>query len=55
MDGKPPDSTVWFFDWLNDVVDDFRVHKTALARIRFAIFGVGDSTYGNANYNKVHI
>jgi tRNA wybutosine-synthesizing protein 1 len=53
VDGSPPETAEWFFEWLKDVGDDFRIHKTVLAKIRFAVFGLGNSMYGPVNYNKV--
>ncbi len=43
----------WFFDWLQDVADDFRTHSGALRSTHFAVFGVGDSSYGAEYYNAV--
>ncbi len=49
-DGAPPDSAQWFCQWLREAVDDFRVHKSLLSNLKFAVFGLGDSLYGD-NYN----
>ncbi|GAV05671.1 hypothetical protein RvY_15766 [Ramazzottius varieornatus] len=50
-DGTPPSSARWFSLWTNDAVDDFRVSKTFLKDLRFAVFGLGNSVYDH--YNKV--
>ncbi|CAI2183510.1 11497_t:CDS:10 [Funneliformis geosporum] len=36
----------WFYKWLEDTRYDFRVDKQALSKMRFAVFGLGDSAYG---------
>lgn len=51
-DGKPPDGTQWFFDWMAEAVDDFRVGKGFFNQTRFAVFGCGNSLY-EENYNRV--
>ncbi|XP_055328378.1 S-adenosyl-L-methionine-dependent tRNA 4-demethylwyosine synthase TYW1-like isoform X2 [Paramacrobiotus metropolitanus] len=51
-DGEPPPSAKWFALWLKDTVDDFRVSKSYLKDMKFAVFGLGNSSYGK-NYNKV--
>ncbi|CAB4490912.1 hypothetical protein RhiirA1_502506 [Rhizophagus irregularis] len=37
----------WFYKWLEDTRYDFRVDKQALSKMKFAIFGLGDSAYGD--------
>jgi tRNA wybutosine-synthesizing protein 1 len=37
----------WFYKWLEDTRYDFRVDKQALSKMRFAVFGLGDSAYGD--------
>ena len=49
-DGLPPDSAQWFCQWLQEAVDDFRVQKSLLAHLKFAVFGSGNSLYAQ-NYN----
>ena len=51
-DGNAPTSCQWFQQWLREAVDDFRVHKSLLSGLQFAVFGLGNSLYSN-NYNKV--
>jgi tRNA wybutosine-synthesizing protein 1 len=51
-DGQPPESAQWFYRWLEDTRFDFRVQKTALHRMHYAVFGLGACIYGD-NYGKV--
>jgi len=51
-EGKPPANLSWFVTWLGDTSDDFRVSRQSYARLRYAVFGVGDSAYGS-DFNKV--
>ncbi len=44
-DGGPPDSASWFFQWLSDTVADFRVQKSVLSGLKYAVFGLGNSEY----------
>jgi tRNA wybutosine-synthesizing protein 1 len=50
-DGKPPNSVEWFYQWIDETVLDFRVERDYLKNMRFALFGLGNSLYGE-NYNK---
>lgn len=50
-DGSPPDSAKWFCQWLQEAVDDFRVHKSLLSDLKFAVFGLGNSLYAH-HYNS---
>lgn len=52
VDGSPPDEGRWFYDWLKDTYADFRVQKSLLLGLDFAVYGLGDSAYAE-NYNKV--
>ncbi|XP_065301073.1 S-adenosyl-L-methionine-dependent tRNA 4-demethylwyosine synthase TYW1-like isoform X1 [Dermacentor albipictus] len=52
VDGSAPDEATWFYDWLKDTYADFRVHKYYLQGLDYAIYGLGDSAYGDS-YNKV--
>ncbi|KAG0198482.1 S-adenosyl-L-methionine-dependent tRNA 4-demethylwyosine synthase [Mortierella sp. GBA30] len=36
----------WFLKWLEDTRFDWRVQKGALNRLKFSVFGLGDSAYG---------
>ena len=49
-DGQPPESAEWFCRWLAETVDDFRVQKSLLSGLHFAVFGLGDSLY-REHYN----
>ncbi|CAG8722226.1 16508_t:CDS:2, partial [Funneliformis mosseae] len=42
----------WFYKWLEDTRYDFRVDKQALSKMRFAVFGLGDSAYGEQFCNQ---
>ncbi|KAJ3240770.1 S-adenosyl-L-methionine-dependent tRNA 4-demethylwyosine synthase [Chytriomyces hyalinus] len=46
IDGGPADDAAWFGSWLEDARFDFRVSKDSLSKLRFSVFGVGDSAYG---------
>lgn len=43
--GVPPPGCEPFYQWLDDMANDFRVPNTLLSRVRFAIFGLGSSVY----------
>jgi len=47
IDGEPPVACRGFFDYLKDVAYDFRVSKSLLSRVRYAIFGLGGELYNN--------
>lgn len=51
-DGQPPESAQWFYRWLKDVAEDFRVTKSTLAGLHFAVVGLGNSLYGE-KFNAV--
>uniref|UniRef100_H2YWM5 S-adenosyl-L-methionine-dependent tRNA 4-demethylwyosine synthase TYW1 n=1 Tax=Ciona savignyi TaxID=51511 RepID=H2YWM5_CIOSA len=53
-DGTPPPSCEWFCRWLQDASNDFRVNKSLLSNMRFAIFGLGNSLYSD-HYNTVSL
>ena len=44
-EGKPPTTADWFYRWLSESVSDFRVDKTYLSKLKYAVFGVGNSLY----------
>ena len=44
-DGKPSPGGEIFFEWLLDLVNDFRVDRDHLKNIRYTIFGLGNSLY----------
>ena len=41
----------WFHTWVTDAANDFRVDKKLLYRLRYAVFGRGDSVYGK-HFNR---
>ncbi|CAL1276694.1 unnamed protein product [Larinioides sclopetarius] len=51
-DGLPPEDCQWFCKWLKEASCDFRVSRTALQGLSYAVFGLGNSSYGE-NFNKV--
>uniref|UniRef100_A0A6J0UNA1 tRNA 4-demethylwyosine synthase (AdoMet-dependent) n=1 Tax=Pogona vitticeps TaxID=103695 RepID=A0A6J0UNA1_9SAUR len=51
-DGKPTENAAWFCKWLEDAANDFRVGKTYLKGLRYAVFGLGNSLYAD-HYNTV--
>lgn len=51
-DGTPPDDAKWFYQWLEEASNDFRVGKSILQGMSYAVFGCGNSLY-EENYNKV--
>lgn len=51
-DGTPPPSASWFYQWLVDTSNDFRVDQGLLSPLKFAVLGLGDSTY-DANFLTV--
>nr|KAG5707049.1 hypothetical protein BaRGS_019654 [Batillaria attramentaria] len=44
-EGRPPEGTEWFYKWLQDTAADFRVQKTLLSGLYYAVFGLGNSLY----------
>ncbi|RNF05563.1 hypothetical protein TraAM80_04502 [Trypanosoma rangeli] len=50
--GTAPGSSQAFADLLQDAYTDFRVPRDALAKTRFAIFGLGDVAYGAKHFNR---
>lgn len=50
--GSPPPSGEIFYKWLNECSNDFRVEKTYLKGIKYAVFGLGNSQYKDS-YNVV--
>ncbi|RMX47239.1 hypothetical protein pdam_00012924 [Pocillopora damicornis] len=45
VDGKPPESVQWFYKWLEEAANDFRVQKSLLQGLNYAVFGLGNSLY----------
>ncbi|CAG7681726.1 unnamed protein product [Allacma fusca] len=51
-DGQPPEKASWFCKSMEEHANDFRVPKTYLQNIKYTVFGLGNSDYGD-NYNLV--
>lgn len=51
-DGQPPKDAVWFCKWLEESSTDFRVQKSLLGAVKYAVFGLGNSQYKD-NFNVV--
>lgn len=51
-EGSPPDGAEWFMKWLEESASDFRVQKSMLHDLQYAVFGLGNSVYGN-DFNTV--
>ncbi|XP_041340867.1 S-adenosyl-L-methionine-dependent tRNA 4-demethylwyosine synthase TYW1-like [Pyrgilauda ruficollis] len=51
-EGQPPESAAWFCKWLEEAANDFRVGKSFLQGLRYAVFGLGNSDYVD-HYNTV--
>nr|XP_033777676.1 S-adenosyl-L-methionine-dependent tRNA 4-demethylwyosine synthase TYW1-like [Geotrypetes seraphini] len=51
-DGRPTENAEWFSKWLEEASTDFRVGRTYLKGMRYAVFGLGNSVYVN-HYNTV--
>ena len=41
-DGEPPESAKWFSKWLQESSNDFRVQKSLLSNMKYAVFGLGE-------------
>ncbi|KAL4180588.1 hypothetical protein AMTRI_Chr13g92820 [Amborella trichopoda] len=52
-DGKPPRNSQFLAQWLHESSNDFRVGSTLLTSCKFAVYGVGSSSYGPKTFNKV--
>ncbi|CAG5127481.1 unnamed protein product [Candidula unifasciata] len=51
-DGQPPGGAQWFYTWLEDLAEDFRVTKATLAGLNYAVVGLGNSLYSE-HFNTV--
>ncbi|XP_044311990.1 S-adenosyl-L-methionine-dependent tRNA 4-demethylwyosine synthase TYW1 isoform X1 [Varanus komodoensis] len=49
-EGKPTENAAWFCKWLEEAACDFRVGQTYLKGLRYAAFGLGNSSYAD-HYN----
>ncbi|KAI8894754.1 hypothetical protein BC833DRAFT_530218 [Globomyces pollinis-pini] len=45
--GTPSDSAKWFFNWLQEARYDVRVGAQGLLGLKYVMYGVGDSSYGD--------
>ncbi|KAH9393761.1 S-adenosyl-L-methionine-dependent tRNA 4-demethylwyosine synthase [Tyrophagus putrescentiae] len=45
--GEPHPDAKWFCKWISEASSDFRFASDELKQLKFAIFGIGDSAYGN--------
>ena len=54
VDGKPPESAEWFYKWLEEASHDFRVQKSLLQNLDYAVFGLGNSLYED-KFNMVSV
>jgi len=46
-EGTPPEDAQWFHKWLSESSNDFRVSKTLLNGMKYAVFGLGHSLYSD--------
>ena len=46
-DGSPPPDAVWFCTWLREAANDFRYQHSMLKNVRFCVFALGHSSYGD--------
>jgi sulfite reductase alpha subunit-like flavoprotein len=53
-DGTPPKSAARMMEWFQDMINDFRVNRNHLEKLKFSIFGLGGAIY-NENYGKAVI
>jgi tRNA wybutosine-synthesizing protein 1 len=49
-EGTPPPSCTQFFKFVEDATTDFRYGATALSKVKFAVFGVGNADYAKKDY-----
>jgi len=54
-DGDPPQSASWFYKWLGESALDFRVAKTILQGLHFAVVALGSSAYQPDAFCKVSL
>ena len=46
-DGKPPPEAAWFCTWVREAANDFRYQHSMLQHVRFGVFALGHSDYGD--------
>lgn len=51
-DGAPPHASKFFMKMLEEARFDHRVEKDSLAWMKFAVFGVGDSSFSTEDFNR---
>uniref|UniRef100_A0A0N5AMW7 Flavodoxin-like domain-containing protein n=1 Tax=Syphacia muris TaxID=451379 RepID=A0A0N5AMW7_9BILA len=51
--GREPTNCEWFFDWLEELISTRRCSSRRRCRMRFAVFGYGDSRDGSVRYNRI--
>lgn len=52
-DGGPSTSAEWFYNWLQDLYQDFRVDRNCMAGLPYAVFGLCDSAFPVDQFNLV--
>ena len=48
----PPESALWFYKYITESSEDCRVPKQLLTGLQYAVFGLGNSSYGT-RFNTV--
>ncbi|XP_059163197.1 S-adenosyl-L-methionine-dependent tRNA 4-demethylwyosine synthase TYW1-like [Physella acuta] len=51
-EGQPPEDAKYFYMWLEDAAEDFRVTKSTLSGMHYAVVGLGNSLYSE-HFNTV--
>ena len=51
-EGTPPESANWFYKWLSESAEDFRIQHSLLKGLKFAVLGLGNSVYQD-HYNVI--
>ena len=46
-DGSPPPDAVWFCTWVKEAANDFRYQHSMLKNIKYCVFALGHSDYGD--------
>ena len=46
-DGSPPPDAVWFCTWVREAANDFRYQHSMLKNVKFCVFALGHSDYGD--------
>lgn len=49
-DGSPPPDAVWFCTWVREAANDFRYQHSMLKNVKFCVFALGHSDYGDKAY-----